>query len=401
VADVPGTIRAEFDRIGLNRRLRPGQRVAITAGSRGIAVISTVIRTVVQVVREAGAEPFIVPAMGSHGGATPAGQQHVLAEYGVTESSVGAPIHATMDTVVLGQLANGATVHFDAAAAAADSTIVVNRVKPHTAFRGDIESGLCKMTAVGLGKQRGAEAMHAHGLKESIPAAAALALERGNIVVGLALVENAAHHLAIVRATLPQGFHATDAELLRAAKDYLPRVPFDHLHVLVVQWMGKNLSGSGMDYNVVGMWRRIGGEMVPNFERIVVLDLTEESDGNGLGVGIADFTTRRLYEKLDLSKMYVNGLTANALAAIKIPIVLESDRQAIAVALHSVGGSPQARLAVIHSTLSLDELWVSEALLPEVQDNPRLSLEGPAQEIPFDAQGQLEAFRGEIATATH
>ena len=399
LADVPGAIRAEFDRIGLAGRLRPGQRVAITAGSRGIADIPVVIRTVIQVVQEAGGEPFVVPAMGSHGGATPAGQRHLLAEYGITESSVGAPIHATMDTVELGQLANGATVYFDAAAAAADGTIVVNRVKAHTAFRGDIESGLCKMTAVGLGKQRGAEEMHAHGLKECIPAAAALALERSNIVAGLALVENAAHQLAVARATLPQEFHATDAELLRAANQYLPRVPFDHLHVLVVQWMGKNISGSGMDYNVVGMWRRIGGEPVPNFERIVVLDLTDESDGNGLGVGIADFTTRRLYEKLDLPKMYVNGLTANALAAIKIPIVLESDQQAIEVALHSVGGGPQARLAVIQSTLSLDELWVSEALLPEVHCNPRLSLETPVQELPFDAQAQLAAFRGEIATA--
>jgi hypothetical protein len=398
---VPGAIRVEFERIGLTGRMRPGQRVAITAGSRGIAEISAVIGTVVQLVKEAGAEPFIVPAMGSHGGATPAGQQHVLAEYGITEGSVGAPVLASMETVELGRLPNGATVHFDAAAAAADATIVINRVKAHTAFRSDIESGLCKMTAVGLGKQRGAEQMHAHGLKESISGAAALALEQSNIVAGLALVENAAHQIALVRATLPQGFHATDAELLRAANDYLPRVPFDHLHVLVVQWMGKNISGSGMDYNVVGMWRRIGGEPVPNFERIVVLDLTEESDGNGLGVGIADFTTRRLYEKLDLPKMYMNGLTANALTAIKIPVVLENDRQAIEVALHTVGGGSHARLAVIHSTLSLDELWVSEALLPEVHANPRLSVEGPARELSFDAQGQLDALHRETASATH
>lgn len=403
VADVAATVRAELARIGLAARLPrradgAAARVALTAGSRGIADIPLVLRTVADVVRQAGGEPFVVPAMGSHGGATPDGQRHVLAEYGISEASVGAPIHATMDTVQIGRLDNGATVHFDAAAAAADATIVVNRVKAHTAFRGAIESGLCKMTAVGLGKQRGAEQIHAHGLQESIPAGAALTLasERANVVAGLALVENAAHQLATIRATPPDGFHQTDAELLRVANASLPRVPFDHLHVLVVEWMGKNLSGSGMDYNVVGMWRRLGGEPLPNFERIVVLDLTDESGGNGLGVGIADFTTRRLYDKLDLRKTYMNGLTANAIAAIKIPVVLEDDRQAIGVALHSAGASPaQARVAVVRSTLELDELWASEALLPDVERNPipTLSVESEPRDLPFDAHGRLAAQR--------
>ncbi len=393
VDDVPAVVRAELQRIGLAQRLRPGSRVAITAGSRGIASIPVVIREVAAIVREAGAEPFVVPAMGSHGGATPEGQRHVLAEYGIVEASVGAPVRATMDTVPLGQIESGAVVHFDAEAASADATIVVNRVKAHTAFRAAIESGLCKMTAVGLGKQRGAEQMHAHGLKESIPTAAALALERSNVVAGLALVENAAHELALVQATLPEAFHRTDAELLPRANAYLPRVPFDHLHLLVVGWMGKNISGSGMDYNVVGMWRRLGGEPVPNYERIAVLDLTEESNGNALGVGIADFTTRRLYEKIDLQKMYMNGLTANALAAIKIPIVLQDDREAMQTALHSAGRSADARTAIVRSTLELDELWVSEALRAEVEANARLELEGPFQALPFDAAGRLELVR--------
>ena len=195
-------------------RLKRGASVAITAGSRGIADIPLVLRTVADCVREAGAEPFIVPAMGSHGGATPEGQRHVLAEYGITEASVGAPIRATMDTVELGRLPSGAQVHFDALAAAADATIVVNRVKAHTAFRGDIESGLCKMTCIGLGKQRGAEQTHDHGLRETIPAAAALSLERNNVVAGLALVENAAHELAHVRGVAPHDFLEADRELL-------------------------------------------------------------------------------------------------------------------------------------------------------------------------------------------
>lgn len=398
VADVTQAVRDELNRAELPSRVRPDMRVAITAGSRGIADIPLVIRTVAAVVRELGAEPFVVPAMGSHGGATPAGQRHVLAEYGITEASVGAPIQATMDTVVLGEIAGSTRVHFDALAAAADATIVVNRVKAHTAFRGEIESGLCKMTAIGLGKQAGAEQIHAHGLKEGIPAAARLTLDRANVVAGLALVENGAHQLAVIRGVAPGDFHSVDAALLRVANHFLPRVPFDHLHVLVVGQMGKNISGSGMDYNIVGMWRRIGGEPTPNFERIVVLDLTDESDGNGLGVGIADFTTSRLYDKLDRHKMYMNGLTANALAAIKIPPVMESDAQAIGVALHSVGQGEQARLAVIRGTLQLDELWVSEALLPEVAAIPSLTvLEGP-HPLPVGPDGALHLF-GTAATA--
>ncbi|MBV9169566.1 MAG: Tn3 family transposase [Chloroflexi bacterium] len=390
VPDVPAAVREALDAAGLAERLPPGASVAITAGSRGIASIPIVVRSVVDYVRALGCEPFVVPAMGSHGGATPEGQRHVLAEYGITEQSVGAPIRATMDTVQLGQLPSGAGVHFDANAAGADATVVVNRVKAHTAFRGEIESGLCKMTAIGLGKQAGAEQAHAHGLRETIPAAAALSLERANVVAGVALVENAAHELAIVRGVRPQDFLSADRELLRAANEFLPRVPFDHLHLLVVGWLGKNLSGSGMDYNVVGMWRRIGGEPVPNFERIAVLDITEESDGNGLGVGIADFTTERLLGKLDRQKMYMNGLTANALAAIKIPPALESDRQAMEVALHSVGHSADARIAVVRNTLELDELWVSEALSEEVSRSPRLSVAGPVEDLAFSADGRLE-----------
>jgi hypothetical protein len=340
--------------------------------------------------------------MGSHGGATVEGQRHVLAEYGITEATVGAPIRATMDTVELGTLPSGAVVHFDANAARADATIVVNRVKAHTAFRGEIESGLCKMTAIGLGKQPGAEQIHAYGLRDQIPLAATLSLERSNVVAGLALVENATHELAVIRATAPDGFLDTDRELLRTANAYLPRIPFDHLHLLVVGWLGKNVSGSGMDYNVVGMWRRIGGEHLPDFERIVVLDLTEESDGNGLGVGIADFTTRRLYDKLDLGKMYTNGITAGALAAIKIPIVLDSDRQAIEVALHSIGhGGSAARVAIVRSTLDLETMWVSEALVDEVARNSRLEVLGPPAELAFERDGRLQVVGEARAQATH
>jgi hypothetical protein len=398
--DPAAAVRSELERIGLAERLHPGASVAITAGSRGIADIPLVLRTVAEFVRAHGGQPFIVPAMGSHGGATVEGQLHVLAEYGITQQSVGAPIRATMETVELGQLPSGARVFMDAYAAAADATFVVNRVKAHTAFRGPIESGLCKMTSIGLGKAEGAEQTHAHGLRETIPQAASLTLESANIVGGLALVENAAHQLAIVQGARPDDFLETDRQLLVRANAYLPRVPFEHLHLLVVGWLGKNISGSGMDYNVVGMWRRIGGERRPDFERIVVLDLTDESDGNGLGVGIADFTTRRLYQKLDLAKMYLNGLTSHAIEAIKVPIVLESDRQAIEVALHAVGHSADARVAIVRSTLELDELLVSQALADEVATNQHLEVLGPVHELDFGADGQLRELTTERVTST-
>ena len=274
--------------------------MAITAGSRGIADIPLVIRTVADVVREAGAEPFVVPAMGSHGGATAEGQRHVLAEYGITEDS-----RRRADSRHHGHRRAGPAAQRRAWSTStptpprADATIVVNRVKAHTAFRGEIESGLCKMTAIGLGKQPGAEQIHA--LRPARPHSAGR-----QPVAASTTTSSPAWRWSKTPPTSwpssaprrPTAFSTPTASCCKPANAYLPRIPFDHLHLLVVGWLGKNLSGSGMDYNVVGMWRRIGGEHVPDFERIAVLDLTAESDGNGLGVGIADFTTRRLYRQV-------------------------------------------------------------------------------------------------------
>ena len=388
LSDVAAAVREALRRGGLAGRVSAGQRVAITAGSRGIADIQLVISTVVQEVRALGAEPFVVPAMGSHGGATVEGQRGLLAEYGVTEREVGAPILATMDTVEIGRLDDGAPVHLDRNAHEADAILVVGRVKAHTAFRGEIESGLCKMTAIGLGKQRGAETIHARGLRESIPEVARVTLARSKIVLGLALVENAYHQLHTIEAAAPEQFHDTDRVLLRLANELLPRVPFEELDLLIVDQLGKNISGSGMDYNIVGMWRRIGGERRPFYKRIAVLDITPESEGNGLGIGIADFTTLRTFEKLDRRKTYMNGLTAGALEAIKIPIILDSEREALEVALKTTN-APAPRVVWIKNTLELQELLVSEALLPEVEQIPTLSVEGPAGALAFDDAGNL------------
>jgi hypothetical protein len=394
VADPAIAVREALTGAGLGQRVRPGQRIAITAGSRGIAGIATVIRSVADAIRAVGADPFVVPAMGSHGGATVEGQRALLAEYGVTEREIGAPVLATMETVVVGHLDDGTPCYMDRLAHEADGVVVVNRVKAHTAFRSDIESGLCKMLAIGLGKQQGAETIHTRGLAATIPLAASVALGSGKVVLGLALVENAYHHLHTVRAVPPASFLDADRELLVLANSLLPRVPFEQLDLLIVDELGKNISGSGMDYNIVGMWRRIGGEKRPLFKRIAVLRITPQSEGNGLGVGIADFTTRGLFDRLDLQKTYMNGLTAGAIDAMKIPAVMESERSACEAALKAANCTGAPRVAWIKNTLDLEEMLVSEALLPEAAAISTLLVDGQPDHIAFEADGTLTRAAG-------
>lgn len=397
--DVAGAVREALATGGLRERVQPGQRIAITAGSRGISNIAVVIRTCIEELRAAGAEPFVVPAMGSHGGATPEGQRAVLAEYGITKAEVGAPILATMDTHTVGQLEDGTPCYMDLNAWQADGVLVVGRVKAHTAFRADIESGLCKMLAIGLGKQRGAEANHARGLARTIPEVASVLLASGKVTLGLGLVENAYHKLHTIRAAGPDQFHETDRALLKIANELLPRVPFETLDLLVVDQIGKNVSGSGMDYNIVGMWRRIGGDQRPYYTRIAVLGITPQSEGNGMGMGIANFTTQRLFDQLDLQKTYMNGLTANAYDAIKIPIIMPSDRAACEAALKAALTSAPARVVWIRNTLELDEMLVSEALLPEVAQIATLVVDGEPAEFALDSSGNFVRENGRALLA--
>ena len=389
VPDVEAEVRRTIQESGVAARLRPGARIAITAGSRGIARIADVIRAAAGALRALGAEPFVVPAMGSHGGATAEGQREVLAGYGIAEDTISVPVQATMDVVEVGRTPAGVPVYMDRHAWEADGVLVCGRVKAHTAFKAPIESGLCKMIAVGLGKQRGAETMHGAGLAETIPEAAAVSLASGKIVLGLAIVENGADEPYRIVAVLPDRFHATDRELLTLSNGFLPRIPFDHLDVLVVDWIGKNISGSGLDPNVIGMWRRLGGARQPDYRRIVVRDVTPESHGNALGIGWADFTTRRLVERIDYDAMYMNCLTANAPDVARIPITMPTDRAAIEAAIKTATPRGAVRLARVHSTLRLEELYVSEAMLPEVERNPLLEVLEPPSPMQLDAEGGL------------
>lgn len=389
--DVPGAIRAGIAALGDLPAIKPGAKIALTGGSRGIADIVPILRTIVDELKARGAQPFLIPAMGSHGGATAEGQIEMMAGYGMTEAALGCPVRATMEVVELGKTVDGIPVYYDRMAREADGVIVVNRVKAHTAFRGMVESGVSKMIAVGMGKRHGAEQMHSVGLGTHITDAAAITIERANIIAGMHIVENAYEQVHTIRVSRPDAIIATDAALLTVANTLLPRVPFDQLDVLIIDTMGKNISGTGMDPNIIGMWRRFGGPKVPDFTRIVILSLTPETHGNAMGIGFADFTTRRVFDQIDHHALMMNAITAEAIAAAKIPIIRANDEDAIEWAIRSAlrGVERAPRIARIHSTLHLDTLAVSPALLDEVQANDSLELVGELEPLIADESGHL------------
>ena len=389
--DVPGAIRAGIAALGNLPAIKPGAKIAVTGGSRGIADIATILRTIVEELKGRGAEPFLIPAMGSHGGATAAGQIEMMAGYDMTEAALGCPVRATMEVVQLGTTPSGIPVYYDRMASEADGVVVVNRVKAHTAFRGEVESGVSKMIAVGMGKRHGAEQMHSAGLGTHIVDAAMVTLDKANILFGVHIVENAYEHVHTVRVARPDQIIRTDAELLQLANTLLPRVPFDQLDVLIIDAMGKNISGTGMDPNIIGMWRRFGGPRVPDFTRIVILNLTPETHGNAMGIGFADFTTRRVFDQIDHYALMMNAITAEAIAAAKIPIIRENDIDAIEWAIRSAlrGVEREPRVARIHSTLHLDTLAISAALMDEARSNDGLEIVGTLQPLASAASGHL------------
>lgn len=390
LGDIRGAVREALREVEL-----PAGSVAVGVGSRGVARIDEVTAALVEALKEAGAEPFVVPAMGSHGASSAEGQAEVLRHLGVSEETVGCPVRATMETVLVGETPDGVPVHVDKNAYEADAIVVVNRVKPHTAFRGTVESGPTKMLAIGLGKQKGAHAIHFAGWGEihrTIPQAARVMVETGRFAFGLAVVENADEEPCRV-AAIPAGrFEEAEAPLLEEAKRNLLRLPFGELDVLVVDEIGKNISGDGADPNVTGRFATpYGGDDVPHVERMVFLGLTHQTGGNATGLGAADVVTERLAGNVDRSSTYMNALTSTTPAAAKTPMVMPDDRMAIAAAITMCAGidPKRVRLARIKNTLDLRRLWVSEALLDEVEKDEDLRVvEGP-QEMRLDEQGTL------------
>lgn len=386
--------------------VRPRQRVAIATGSRGITQIGSIVTEVARLVRATGAEPFIIPAMGSHGGATPEGQTELLGEYGITPQSTGAPIRASMDVEKLGASPDGIDVFFSSEALKADHVIVINRIKPHTDFSGSIGSGILKMIVVGLGKRTGAAHFHIaasrHGYERVLRSIARVLLKRAPILCGVAIIENEAHDTAKIEVIPRDQIEAREEELFVQARDLMPRIPFDSIDLLIIDRIGKNISGAGMDPNIIG--RSVHGyssflgdqdgkspRQAPFIRRIVVRDLTPETHGNAIGIGFADFTTARLVRKIDRNVSAINALTSLTPQSVKVPIYFESDRESIIAALNSLAlpDPKQARIVRIADTLSLEHFQVSEVFTDEIQKNSRLQITRPAEEMKFDADGNL------------
>jgi hypothetical protein len=395
--DVPGAIRAEMARLGVAGKVRPGMRIAVTAGSRGITGIPVILATVVSELKRLGATPFLVPCMGSHGGATPEGQIAVLHSLGVTEGSAGCPIYSSMDTVQIGQTAEGIPVFMDKIAAGADGIVVVNRIKAHTDFMGAIGSGWLKMLTIGLGKHRGALTAHRNILQLTHPvvilAVAREVIRTAPLLFGLGTIENAYDQTAEVVAAWPQDFEETEKAMLVRARALMARLPFRQMDILIVDELGKEISGAGMDPNVTGRGiARDGSEsLLPDITRIVVRDLSETTHGNAVGVGTADFVTQRLVDRLDRRSTYINCLTSGGPGGASIPMTAQTDREAVEWAFLTIGAVESARARVVHiqNTMHLERFYASEALRPEIDADPQLEILGTWAPIAFDAAGSL------------
>lgn len=396
--DVPAAVGAQWRRFsGKGLGLRPGARVAVAVGSRGIANLPAVVRALVANLKAAGCEPFVTPAMGSHGGGTAEGQTEVLAHRGVTEAAVGAPVRATMDVVDLGRTADGVPLFFDRLAFEADGVVLVNRIKPHTNFTGPTESGLFKMLVVGLGNRQGAENHHRlalihdqHGL---IASAARELLARVPVLAGVALVENQKHETVELRVVHREEIEAVETELLRKARNLVAGLPLDDIDLLIVDQIGKDISGMGLDPNVVGRdvtspkrhWER------PRVTRIFVRDLSPATGGSAPGIGQADFTTERLVARIDFRSTAVNSVTACGPEAARVPLAFPTDREAIEAALLCVRPCAAEEVRVVHirNTLELDTLWVSPGCLGDLRGRADLRIEGEPRALAFDANGDL------------
>ena len=394
IEDIAGAVRKALSAPEIKSSIKPGQTVAVTVGSRGISNKPLAIKTLVDVLKIWGARPFIFPAMGSHGGAVAEGQREMLINLGFTEEYIGAPIKSSMETVKIAETETGLPVYVDKYACEADAVILANRVKVHTAFSGAIESGLVKMGVIGLGKQKGAEVCHELGfevMEDRLREIFATTVKNLNIAFGLALIENGKHQTAEIHAVLGKDILEKEEEMQKTAKKLLSRVPFKELEVLVIDRIGKDISGTGLDPNVVGRYHTGLGSGGPAVRRITVLDITDVSHGNGAGLGISDFTTRRAYGKFDFGQTYPNLLTSNVPVAGMIPVVMPNDKMAIQAAIKTclLWDKSKARVVRITDTLSLEEFEVSEALLDEVRADPSMEIvEGP-YELAFDGERNL------------
>ena len=396
--NIPAAVRRELRGLDLGSQVKPGQSVAITVGSRGIANLPDILKNIVHELKALGAQPFLVPAMGSHGGGTAEGQQGIVKSYGITEATTGAPIRASMEVVQVGTTPEGVPVFCDRFAYEADHVAVVNRVRPHTDFTGEIQSGLFKMMMIGLGKHHGATTYHHAILNYSfdhiVRAVGQEFIRRAAVLFGLGIVENQRFETALIKATLPVNFMPVEMELLAKAKEIMPKLPFDEIDLLIIDEIGKNISGAGLDTNVVGRKfcdnHAIDKEW-PKITRIYVRDLTEETHGNAAGIGLADFTHSRVVRKMDQKATFINCITGYHPSGAKVPIHYDTDREVLDVALRNIGyvEPENARMVWIKNTLQVHELLVADAFSDAIRARNDLEVVEAARPLEFNADGNL------------
>jgi len=394
IEDIPAEVRGQLSRPEIEGNIRPGMSIAVTSGSRGIANIALITREIVSFVKSKGAHPFIIPAMGSHGGATAEGQSMILRDYGITEETMGCPLRATMQTVHIGYTDEGHTVLIDRYAAEADAIIAVGRIKPHTGYRGPYESGIMKMLAIGISKQEGAEVCHESGFKNMhrmVPLFGSAILKHSNVIFGVGIVENAYEDTCKIVSMTPQEIIDKEPVLLDEAKAMMPQIMIPETDVLVVDEIGKNYSGDGMDPNITGTFCTPYATGGMKSQHVVVLDLSKETHGNAIGLGLADATTRRAYEKMDFEKTYPNSITSTVLSGSRIPMVMASDKEAIAVAIKACNeiDKSNVRLVRINNSLHVDEIYISVAHLDEAKLHPDIEVISGPEPWPFDENGNL------------
>jgi hypothetical protein len=402
LANVTAGVTSALETLDLGKRIRPGQTVALTAGSRGIANIPLILRATADFLKRIGAKPYLVPAMGSHAGGKAEGQKHLLESYGITEDFVGVPIRASMEVGQVGTTAEGFPVFLDRRASEADHIGVVARVKPHTGYHGPVESGLLKMMMIGLGKHTGALAYHRilleYPFDQVVRSVSRVLRAQVPIAFGLGIVENAYDETAIIEGVRPEAFEPTEEKLLATAKRLLAKLPLRQADLLIVDEIGKDISGSGMDTNIVGRKRAFRQQPMtddqPNMRLIFVRGLTHKTHGNAAGIGMADFTTNRLIAEMDYRATTINCLTAGYPEGAALPVHFETDREVLDAALAIIGTrqASEARILRIRNTLTLDEMETSEPCLAEAKRQTEFEVVGSAAPVKFDHAGNLHAL---------
>ena len=400
IEDVEKSLLDTLTQSGVMNKVKPGASIAIAVGSREIDHVAAIVKTIILEVKKAGGVPFIVPSMGSHAGANAEGQTSLLRNFGITEEAMGVPIKSSMETTHVGMTDDGLEVRIDRFAGEADGIILVARVKPHTSFRGNVESGLMKMLAIGLGKQHGAALCHQLGFDSmgvNVWNFGKVMIAKKPVLFGLAIVENSIHKTYHIEAVPSEKFEEREPPLLVEAKSLIPKIPFEDIDLLIVDEMGKEYSGTGMDLNVIGRNSHLGPS-IPNPKRIAVFDLTDNSHGNASGMGSADVITERFEKKIDRVAGYVNGITVKECAGLRMPAVMENERQALKLCINSLIPEIKAtelRAVWIHNTLDLRRIYVSEGLLPEVKAQKAMKILGSPEELEFDDKGNISKRPGQ------